>query len=59
MFIEGKPVMHVKPGDHWQIPAGTPHHLQNGPNPTKLLVVYVLEKGKPLAIPAPEKPAAH
>ena len=59
MFIEGKPVMHVKPGDHWQVPAFTPHYLQNGPKPTRLLVTYVLEKGKPLATPAPETPAAH
>jgi quercetin dioxygenase-like cupin family protein len=58
MFIEGKPVMHVTVGDHWQVPAGTPHYLQNGPKPTKLLVTYVLEKGKPLAIPAPERPGA-
>lgn len=59
MFVEGKPVMHVKAGDHWEVAAGTPHYLQNGPKPTRLLVTYVLEKGKPLAIPAPETPAAH
>lgn len=59
MFIEGQPTMHVKTGDHWQVPAGTPHYLKNGAAPTRLLVTYVLEKGKPLAVPAPEKPAAH
>ena len=59
MFIAGKPVMHVTAGDHWQVPAGLPHYLLNGPKPTRLLVTYVLEKGKPLAIPAPETPAAH
>ncbi len=53
MFVEGKPVMHVKAGDHWAVSAGTPHYLKNGPQPTKLLVTYVLEKGKPLAIPSP------
>ena len=58
MFIDGKPMMHVKAGDHWQVPAHTPHYLKNGPQATRLLVTYVLEKGKPLAIPAPEKPAA-
>src|ERR1700733_15469190 len=58
MFVEGKPVMHVKPGDHWQVPAFTPHYLQNGPKPTRLPHTYVLEKGKPLATPAPESPAA-
>ncbi len=59
MFIAGKPVMHVKAGDHWQVAAGLPHYLRNGPKPTRLLVTYVLEKGKPLAIPAPENPTAH
>src|ERR1700722_353272 len=58
MFIEGKAVMHVRAGDHWQVAAGTPHYLKNGSKFTRLLVTYVLEKGKPLAIPAPEKPGA-
>jgi mannose-6-phosphate isomerase-like protein (cupin superfamily) len=47
--------MHVKAGDHLDVPAGTPHYLKNGAQPTKLLVTYVLQKGKPLATPAPEK----
>jgi quercetin dioxygenase-like cupin family protein len=59
MFIQGRAVMHVGPGDHWEVAAGTPHYLKNGPKRTKLLVTYVLEKGKPLAIPAPEKADAH
>ncbi|HEY1961876.1 MAG TPA: cupin domain-containing protein [Rhizomicrobium sp.] len=59
LFVEGKPAMRVKVGDHWEVPAGTPHYLKNGPRPTRLLVTYVLEKGKPLAIPAPEKAIAH
>jgi quercetin dioxygenase-like cupin family protein len=59
MFVEGKAVMHVRAGDHWQVAAGIPHYLKNGPKLTRLLVTYVLEKGKPLAIPAPEKPVAH
>lgn len=59
MFVEGRAVMHVRPGDHWQVPAGTPHYLQNGPNHTRLLVTYVLEKGKPLATPAPDKADGH
>jgi quercetin dioxygenase-like cupin family protein len=59
MFVEGRPAMHIKVGDHWQVPAGTPHYLKNGPQPTRLLVTYVLEKGKLLATPAPEKPATH
>ena len=53
MNVEGQPVKHVKPGDHWAVPAGVPHFMKNGPKPMKLLVTFVLEKGKPLAIPAP------
>lgn len=59
MFVEGKAMMHVTVGDHWQVPARTPHYLKNGPQPTRLLVTYVLEKGKPLAAPAPEMPTTH
>ena len=53
MSVEGQPVKHVKTGDHWAVPAGVPHFMKNGPKPMKLLVTFVLEKGKPLAIPAP------
>jgi quercetin dioxygenase-like cupin family protein len=58
MFVEGKPAMHVKVGDHWQVPVRTPHYLKNGSKRTRLLVTYVLEKGKPLATPAPENATA-
>jgi quercetin dioxygenase-like cupin family protein len=54
MVIQGRAPFRVAPGDHWSVPAGTPHSLRNGPAATRLLVTYVLEKGKPLAIPAPE-----
>ena len=53
MSVEGQPVKHVKAGDHWSIPAGVPHFMKNGAKPMKLLVTFVLEKGKQLAIPAP------
>jgi quercetin dioxygenase-like cupin family protein len=53
MSVAGQPVKHVKPGDHWEVPAGVPHFMKNGAKPMKLLVTFVVEKGKPLAIPAP------
>lgn len=59
MFIGGEPVMHVRAGDHWEVAAGTPHYLKNGSRPTKLLVTYVLKKGKPLAVAVPEKTNVH
>ncbi len=53
IFEEGHPSRKVGPGDNWRVEAGVPHYLKNGPQRTRLLVTYVLEKGKPLAIPSP------
>jgi quercetin dioxygenase-like cupin family protein len=43
----------VKAGDSFQAPFETPHLLQNGPAKTRVLSVYVVDKDKPLATPAP------
>ena len=40
-------------GDGFQIQAGVPHGGKNGDKPVTLVSVYVVEKGKPLATPAP------
>jgi quercetin dioxygenase-like cupin family protein len=51
--IEGKGTLSLKPGDGFQVPAGTPHAGgPNGPQKTTLVSTYVVEKGKPLASPA-------
>jgi len=43
----------LKPGDAFQIPAGTPHAGgMPGTAKTRILITYVVEKGKPLASPA-------
>jgi quercetin dioxygenase-like cupin family protein len=56
VMIEGQPVRHVKAGDSWQIAAGVPHDAKvSGDKPLKVLAVYVVDKSKPLASPAPEK----
>jgi quercetin dioxygenase-like cupin family protein len=53
--IAGKPDQMVKAGDSFQIPANAPHDLCVGSGQSaKVLAVYVVEKGKPLATPAPE-----
>jgi quercetin dioxygenase-like cupin family protein len=51
--IQGQPTLMVKPGDAFQIPPETPH-AGGKPSDTraKLVVTYVVEKGKPLASPA-------
>ena len=54
LMIAGQPVRTVKAGDGFVIPAGTVHNAKNESNTAAGLVgVYVVEKGKPLASPAP------
>ena len=43
----------VKAGDSWQIPPNTVHWGKAGPNGAKIINTYMVEKGKPLATPAP------
>jgi len=52
--IQGQPTRVVKPGDCVQIPSETPHAGgEPGTATTRILSTYVIEKGKPLASPAP------
>ena len=54
ILMEGHPPLKVKPGDGFVIPGGTKHDAHNtGSQPLRLVGVYVVEKGKPLATPAP------
>ena len=54
LLIDGQPPRTVKAGESFIIPAGVIHDAHNtGSAPIKLVGVYVVEKGKPLATPAP------
>lgn len=54
VLIDGQPPRRVKAGESFVIPAGVVHDAHNdGKVPVKLVGVYVVEKGKPLATPAP------
>jgi quercetin dioxygenase-like cupin family protein len=54
LLIEGKPDQHLKAGDSYSIPAGAIHDAKvHGDKPLKVLGVYVVDKTKPLASPAP------
>lgn len=54
LLVDGQPARTVKAGESFVIPAGVIHDAHNnGTAPTKLVGVYVVEKGKPLASPAP------
>ena len=51
LMVAGQPDLALKAGDSYQIPANAPHDAKSGANGTKLLAVYIVEKGKPLATP--------
>jgi quercetin dioxygenase-like cupin family protein len=50
--IDGEPARTVKAGDNFIIPAGRVH-AATAITPTKVVATLVVEKGKPLATPAP------
>lgn len=53
LLIAGQAPRQVKAGEGFVIPAGVVHNAKNdGAAPIKLVGVYVVEKGKPLASPA-------
>ena len=50
----GQPPRKVAAGEAFVIPAGVVHNaINHGQTPIKLVGVYVVEKGQPLATPAP------
>lgn len=54
LLVDGQPPRKLKAGESFVVPAGIVHDAHNeGAEPTRLLGVYVVEKGKPLASPAP------
>jgi quercetin dioxygenase-like cupin family protein len=53
LLIEGKAPQHLKAGDSYQIPAGTVHDAKVGDKGLKFIGIYVVDKSKPLASPAP------
>lgn len=54
ILMEGQPALKVKAGDGFIVPGGVKHDARNtGTQPLKLVGVYVVDKGKPLATPAP------
>jgi quercetin dioxygenase-like cupin family protein len=53
LLIAGQPPRKVSAGEAFVIPAGVVHSAKNdSPNAVRLVGVYVVEKGKPLASPA-------
>lgn len=54
VMIDGQPTVKYKVGEAFVVPAGAKHDAHNpGAKPTVLAATYLVEKGKPLATPAP------
>lgn len=50
--VEGQPPIAFKAGDTYHIEANKPHDARNtGTTPAKVLAIWLVEKGKPLAVP--------
>ena len=53
LLIDGQPPRRMKAGEAFVIPAGVVHAARNpGTEPARLVGVYIVEKGQPLATPA-------
>jgi quercetin dioxygenase-like cupin family protein len=56
VMVEGQETKHFKAGDSWQVAPGVPHDAKvSGDKPLKFIGIYIVDKTKPLATPAPEK----
>jgi quercetin dioxygenase-like cupin family protein len=53
LYVDGEPARELRAGDSYRIAAGAVHDVRNGAHQAKVFAVYVVEKGKPLATPAP------
>ena len=54
LTIDGEPALALNAGESYKIESGKIHDAKAvGDAPAKVLAVYIVEKGKPLATPAP------
>jgi quercetin dioxygenase-like cupin family protein len=54
LLIDGEPTRKLKAGDGFIVPPAKKHDARNtGTRPMKLSVVYLVDKDKPMATPAP------
>ncbi len=54
LAVQGAADRPLASGGAFQIPREVPHAVQNGAAKTRVLSIYVVDKDKPLASPAPE-----
>jgi quercetin dioxygenase-like cupin family protein len=48
---QGKPDKEIRAGESWHIQPRSVHQVKVGKEPAKVLAIYVVERGKPLATP--------
>ncbi|OKO72072.1 cupin domain-containing protein [Bradyrhizobium sp. AS23.2] len=54
LLIDGQPAKLLKAGDSYEIPAGVVHDAKtHGDKSLKIIGIYIFDKTKPLASPAP------
>lgn len=53
LMVQGEPDKPLKPGQSYAIGPGLAHDAKSGASGAKVIATYVVEKGKPLATPAP------
>jgi oxalate decarboxylase/phosphoglucose isomerase-like protein (cupin superfamily) len=54
LLVEGKPPVKYKAGDSFVVPEGAVHDAKAvGDKPFKVLAVYIVKAGEPVAKPAP------
>jgi|ERR1700754_1569028 quercetin dioxygenase-like cupin family protein len=54
LVIDGKPPQRFKAGESFQVPEGAIHDAKSvGDKPFKVLAVYIVKAGEPVAKPAP------
>jgi quercetin dioxygenase-like cupin family protein len=54
LIVAGQADRLLKPGEGFQVPADTVHSLRNGPDTSRIVATYIVEKDKPLATLVPE-----
>ena len=55
LIIEGQPDRTLKAGESYQVPPGAIHDGTSGDKGAVVIATFVVEKGKPMATPAPPK----
>lgn len=53
-MVEGQPDRQLKVGDSYQVAPGVPHDGKTGAKGAVAIGTFVVEKGKPIATPAPK-----